>query len=619
MKQIFQKRIFPVLLCLVFLLGVVSFAPDAAAAGAVVEGVISLSEPSKIFNDDDTVTVSYDIPVVPHIDMWGSMADGTVERLPSGSFVDFQNFYEDKTITTYNVIAELGVFGDSGDWNVPKAIDWSVYDIAAVTGITMNGVPYAVTNSHFEEAMEGYFSWRDSYTLRTDGFVAGSSSAVEQAWQVVFNRNIIASTGQYSNYTVTLWTTNSQLEPYDVTVGLLTSDIVSVAKYHKMSFDMYLFGECSPGVFSVVDISDIRFGAEYDLTFDLTNFLTVDGSLGLPSGTAFCVGYLDEEFNEISLSINEFDLSDDVLLDGGKFNYTITETVPSGASYMYLTLNCHNMVTENAAAFQWLLDNVTMSCNMSSIEDNSIMMSGIIDRLDTLVKEALETNESLDEIIELLQQIIADQTSNGCDHTEIVELLERITGNQDVELTWLEKIWQALTSLLDKIGTGIQTALDNIESTVTEIFTGGEIGDQLIAGGQQISDVGSGMKENLDQIQDFEDQYMADFDDNLSDISTAVDLTNLTAPLDFVWRYTNLCVAAVPSQYLVVFTLPALIGLFLFIIGHPVRAPRPDTSGDQVTRETFTETTILTGKHAGETRSTRTVTTTQEIGRVHNE
>ena len=90
-------------------------------------------------------------------------------------------------------------------------------------------------------------------------------------------------------------------------------------------------------------------------------------------------------------------------------------------------------------------------------------------------------------------------------------------------------------------------------------------------------------------------------------------------PLMFVQRYLNKIVAGIPSKYLIVFTLPMLFGLFMYIVGHPVRAPRPDTSGDQVTRETFTETTILKGPHAGRVSATRTVTTSQEIGRVHNE
>lgn len=222
----------------------------------------------------------------------------------------------------------------------------------------------------------------------------------------------------------------------------------------------------------------------------------------------------------------------------------------------------------------------------------------------------------------------------------MADLLEKLDkNNQTMQLindklgvnnSWLEKIWtdfsswyqqilDAINAIADMISSGVTDSIAKIETTVTDIFTGGDAGDDLISGSDDLENAGSGLQEDLDQIQDFEDQYMADFDNNMDEIAAAVDLTTLTAPLNFVWGYTNKAVAAVPSQYLVVFTLPALIGIFLFIIGHPVRAPRPDTSGDQVTRETFTETTILTGKHAGETRSTRTVTTTQEIGRVRNE
>lgn len=138
-------------------------------------------------------------------------------------------------------------------------------------------------------------------------------------------------------------------------------------------------------------------------------------------------------------------------------------------------------------------------------------------------------------------------------------------------------------------------------------------------GGDKIQDAGDGLGDNIGEIQDFEDQYMGQLEDNLDDIIAGADISMLVAPLSFVQRYLNKIVAGVPSQYLVVFTLPMLFGIFMYIVGHPVRAPQPDRTGDTVTRETFTTSTVLAGPKAGRSTTVRTVTTSREIGRVHNE
>ena len=193
--------------------------------------------------------------------------------------------------------------------------------------------------------------------------------------------------------------------------------------------------------------------------------------------------------------------------------------------------------------------------------------------------------------------------------------LQQTTGKTNAILSEVEK-------QLAENGLTLEEVLQQQEQTndkLDDLISGGSGADDLIAGGDKIENAGSGLGEDIGKIEDFEDQYMGQLEDNLGDVIAGADLTWLYPPLMFVQRYLNKIVAAIPSKYLIVFTLPMLFGLFMYIVGHPVRAPRPDTSGDQVTRETFTETTILKGPNAGRVSATRTVTTSQEIGRVHNE
>ena len=172
---------------------------------------------------------------------------------------------------------------------------------------------------------------------------------------------------------------------------------------------------------------------------------------------------------------------------------------------------------------------------------------------------------------------------------------------------------------LQNLKTAVQSALAEQDKKLDNILTGGEAGQDLAAGGDRLESAGSDMGDDLGQIQDFEDQYMGQLDDNMDDVIKGAELTWIYPALAFVQRYLNKIVAGIPSKYLIVFTLPMFFGLFMYIVGHPVRAPRPDTSGDQVTRETFTTTEILTGKGAGNIRTTRTTTTSREIGRVRDE
>lgn len=209
-------------------------------------------------------------------------------------------------------------------------------------------------------------------------------------------------------------------------------------------------------------------------------------------------------------------------------------------------------------------------------------------------------------------QIIVDYSA-PCFEFEMDAL--EMEAHNNSQLQYTIKAVQELQKQMDDISRVEQEQNEKLD----DIISGGSAGEDLMAGSDKLEDAGSDLGDDLGSIQDFEDQYMGQLDDNMDEVIAGADLTWIYPALSFVQRYLNKIVAAIPSKYLIVFTLPMFFGLFMYIVGHPVRAPRPDTSGDEVTRETFTETHILTGKNAGTVRSTRTVTTSREIGRVHNE
>lgn len=159
----------------------------------------------------------------------------------------------------------------------------------------------------------------------------------------------------------------------------------------------------------------------------------------------------------------------------------------------------------------------------------------------------------------------------------------------------------------------IQDAMDEQNNKMDEIISGGSAGDELGSAGDDMLGAVGDLNDSVADLEEFEDQYMDQFDDNIDDVIAGADISFLYVPLAFVQRYLNKIIAGVPREYLVVLTLPLFLGIFMYAVGHPVRVPRPDRSSDQVTRETFTTTQILAGPRSGQVRSTRTVTTSRVI------
>ena len=159
---------------------------------------------------------------------------------------------------------------------------------------------------------------------------------------------------------------------------------IEVNKYEEMSFDMLILGESYADNRRVIDLSDVRSGSQYDLTIELDNSLSVNGSLNFPFGTQFMLWYLDKDFNVVNFAMHTLDLQQGILTDGGDWSYTLTNVVPDGVKYLYFTLDCQNLKTAEADDFQWVITHMQMSCMMSAIEDNSRTQQQILDKLDQI-------------------------------------------------------------------------------------------------------------------------------------------------------------------------------------------------------------------------------------------
>lgn len=175
-----------------------------------------------------------------------------------------------------------------------------------------------------------------------------------------------------------------------------------------------------------------------------------------------------------------------------------------------------------------------------------------------------------------------------------------------------DRIEGSISDSTDQITGSIEDSTDeitgSIENATDEIMSGGQAGAELENDTGKLDQSADDLTNGVGEIDKFEDDLFADVENNLDEIIDGANINGIAAPLFFVQSYVEKIFGAIPSNYRVVFTLPIFFGIFLYIIGHPVRAPRPDTSGDLVTRETFTTTEVLSGRNAGATTTTRTVT-----------
>lgn len=138
----------------------------------------------------------------------------------------------------------------------------------------------------------------------------------------------------------------------------------------------------------------------------------------------------------------------------------------------------------------------------------------------------------------------------------------------------MQDVLQEQQQTNDKLD-GIQDSMDQTNDKLDDLISGGQAGQDIYRGDDALDNAGDNLQDSMDQVQDFEDQYISEFQDNLDEILADFSIDLLAEPLNFIQGYLNRIIASVPPAYMVVFTLPMLLGLLLYILGHPVRVPSP--------------------------------------------
>lgn len=117
--------------------------------------------------------------------------------------------------------------------------------------------------------------------------------------------------------------------------------------------------------------------------------------------------------------------------------------------------------------------------------------------------ESQETRELLDEVIRQLE--------------EQGTTLDSILGEEVKQTTWLEKIWNAILSLPSQIGEFFSNALGGIGDAVENIWSGGDVGDDLNDAGDVLGDKNEELGGVVGDLEDSSDA-LPDMPDDIQNV-----------------------------------------------------------------------------------------------------
>lgn len=401
-----------VLFSLVLLMALPAMAADDTS------GIVQLSDPSKIFNDDGTVTVTYDLPLDPYSEIYG-MPGGETEFVQVGTSTNIY-FTQDKD-------ENLTVFTSLYDFEAAASnfnLKTSINSYTSLTKVGSGSMPFNIAHC--------------THLLIDD--VSYPMIFNQYSWQTVDYLGLLSTTGSYKNLLpgqYGVYSENSEdgsnvLYSYMVVAGEPFDGFVQVGYYEDVMISQHEYDKLYPLLFpfgrtNYIDVSNIRSGGSFEVSVTYDYNIILHGS-DTSTDLIQHIDFYDKNLRLISTTSSvttPFDVA-----NGASSTIDTTVTVPEGACYMDMELTTDPFAVSDVQLLDWRVSDMEMTLDMSDVEANSLMMSGIIDRLDILIKEAKDQNASLDEIIDLLQDVIDNMGSSGCDQTEVKDLLQQLLDQQ---------------------------------------------------------------------------------------------------------------------------------------------------------------------------------------------
>ncbi len=344
-----MKRVFLILVAVVLCVAL-----TIPAIAATITGYTDINIADYVSDKEyvgDEVIVTYDMPLRPYSEYYGTAADGTQGVFATSTDIYFSQEAESNFVTTFTKLIDFGtvtVPATDESWSSEyySSIDQTLYTHAMV-----DGVVYELT-------------WVKTATWYKAAFGAYELTA----WKATPGKHYFSFSSSTSG-------------TYDLSLGTYSEVSEQIYEYSRFSAALWPLG-FSDGSVGVVDISDIREGANFDLTFSYNCRILTDGTSSDPT-PSFSAYYLDENGNQIS-KIDEYL---QVPIDSDQdtsFQHTVTFTVPEGAAYFYLLFDTSLIEVKTCRKIDWNFENLIMTCALSALEIESDTLEEVTARLDAI-------------------------------------------------------------------------------------------------------------------------------------------------------------------------------------------------------------------------------------------
>lgn len=353
----YSKAVISVFTCLAFMI-CCSFGVSAAEYSKIdISDYVSGRE----FVGNDVI-VTYDLPLRPYTELYAFATGSTLPELIS-EYNGNLYFYQDTIDETWSYFDE-SLLLDMDDAIVSDAggdliCEWQLqFDY---------GVLFECTALRFDE---------EYHTIQWDDI----DDAHESVRGIVDDLTLIIVYDGYRSILTMQWP--NTLQTRDVGFGDLI-EVADVAEYQRINGNMFPLGKTN-GATNMIDVSDIRSGYGFTLSFDLSFTIDHDSESDLDGNVAtFDAVWLDKNQEEVDRSQFEIDLIP--YRDHANLQYDIDFTVPEGAAFFYLRLNTGYFYVNTAYEFSWVFRNLSMTTTLSAIEESSQTMQRVEKKLDTLL------------------------------------------------------------------------------------------------------------------------------------------------------------------------------------------------------------------------------------------
>lgn len=355
---------------------------------------VDLGTPSKVFYEDNSVMVTYDLSTVPYSRVYGNPVgdDDLYSLITETTDIYFQQSLDESVLVftpllSGNVSASnFKVDAGNRHWCplVPSTHEFALSEIEIMK---VNGVDYPVYT---------YVRGPDAPYLVGYGYID-----TDPTFSAYFNSpdrfQLFAYVkGIYDEPISTAWNfATSEAIDASIIAGFYEDVTISPREYDSIYAYTWPLGK-NGDYERVVDISDIRYGANFDIGFRINYNVDIGGSAA-STGLSYNVYFLDAEYSIVSVDTVDLDLP----ISSG-MNHLFTNfsfTVPDGAEYFYIKASTGHINVTNCNLVDWRLTDLKLNVAMSDVEHNSQMMEQINEKLDEIKNQQQETNDKLDEII----------------------------------------------------------------------------------------------------------------------------------------------------------------------------------------------------------------------------